>query len=239
MNDNRNNSIQEAVLEKIRSGAIHKRPRAYFILRLVAVVLVALLLLATVALVVSFIVFSVHESDEQFLLGFGTQGILVFLKLFPWIYAIFAVALALLLEWLLQGFKFGYRMPLLNIFLVIVVSSVASGILLSVTPLHTMLLRNADRDTLPIIGSLYEHIYDSHESQGVFRGTIASTSRNSFLMNCNDADRDRDDGIFTVDLPTDSAVPQVGNRVLVFGYPDSNHVITTNHIQVLPPSERK
>ena len=66
--------IQKQVLEKIRSGAISKRPRLYFTLQVVGIALLSILTLLLTVFVLSFIIFSIHESGEQFLLGFGQKN---------------------------------------------------------------------------------------------------------------------------------------------------------------------
>ena len=215
---------------------VHRRPRAYFVMRIIAAVIVSILLLIASAFVISFMLFSLHESGEQFLLGFGLHGIEVFFILFPWIPALFTIALLFLLEWLLQGFKFGYRVPLLNIFLSIIGISIVLGVLINFTPLHATLLKFADKKELPIIGDSYEHIFDSHEDQGVVRGTVISASQDSFEVYHNDYDRDPDDGTFTVKLPPSSGLtlPQVGDNVLVLGDPAPAGYIDAEHIQLLP-----
>jgi hypothetical protein len=241
MNDNQpKDSIQQAVLDKVRAGSVHRRPRSYFVMRVVAIVIVGFLLLVTSAFVISFILFSLHESGEQFLLGFGLHGIQVFFMLFPWISAIFAVALLFLLEWLLQGFTFGYRIPLLNIFLGIVGVSAILGVLINFTPLHATLLGFADKDKLPLIGESYKHIFDYHENQGVCRGAVVSTSQDSFIVYHDDHDHDKDDGMFTVTIPPNRtlSIPHIGDTVLVFGDPQAGNVIKAAYIQELPSRTR-
>ncbi len=238
MNDNQpKDSIQQAVLDKVRGGEIHRRPRSYFVMRVVATVVVSVLLLVASAFVISFILFSLHESGEQFLLGFGLHGIEVFFILFPWVPTLFTIALLFLLEWLLQGFKFGYRLPLLNIFLGIIGISIVLGVLINFTPLHEILLTSADKNELPIIGSSYEHIFDSHENEGFCEGVVVSTSQTSFVVYHDDHDYDRDDGMFTVQIPPNSGLmlPHIGDDVLVFGDPEPRGYIEAEHIQMLTP----
>ena len=232
-------SIQHAVLEKIRSGSVKKLPHAYFMFRVVATLLVSVLLLIISSFVISFVLFSFYVSGQQFLLGFGLEGIIVFLKLFPWGLCILDIALLFLLEWLLQGFKFAYRIPLLNIFLGIVGASILIGVLINTTPLHTLLLQRADQNNLPILGGAYEHIFDPHEDQGVCHGIVTSVGTTSdpaeFVIQHNDVDHDQDDGIFIVTPVPDTMLPPVhiGDRVLVFGVLSQGH-IQAHNVQILP-----
>ena len=52
------------------------RPRIYFLARVALLVLLAIGALALAMFILSFAFFSIHESGEQFLLGFGQHGLL-------------------------------------------------------------------------------------------------------------------------------------------------------------------
>jgi hypothetical protein len=231
-------SIQEEVLEKIRAGNVRRRPRAYFVVRVIATILVGALVLIASAFLISFILFSLHESGEQFLLGFGLRGIQTFLLLFPWALFFISVALIFLLQWLLQGFKFAYRVPLLNIFLIICGITVVLGIGIAQTPIHSSLQGAADRDQLPIFGNIYKQTHDTHEDQGVYRGVVTEIQDHSFTIVNNDGDRDHDDGTFTILIPVGSALPfpAIGSHVLVLGSSELG-VIEARNIQILSPGK--
>jgi hypothetical protein len=226
MSNNTNNSIQEQVLQKIRAGApMHSRE--YFIAWSALTALVALLALMASVVVVSFVAFSIGESGELFLLGFGERGLAVFVSLFPWGLLVFDILLLLLLEWLLQNFKLGYRISLLNIFIGIFMLSIVGAALVNLTPLHQTLLQRADEGTLPVFGDSYESIRESHHDQGVFRGTITSLEGNTFVIAHDDRDRDEDDGTHTVVVPPGIATEplMVGQRVYVLGTTTANGTI--------------
>ncbi|MDR3547612.1 MAG: hypothetical protein P4M11_04960 [Candidatus Pacebacteria bacterium] len=240
MNDHPTDSIQQAVLDKVRAGKVRRRPRLYFVARLIAIAVVSVLLLIMSALVISFVIFSIHESGEQFLLGFGLRGIEVFLVLFPWLYAVITLGLIFLLERLLKGFKFGYRIPVINVFLGAIGISIGLGILISLTPLHSALLGAADKDDLPVLGDAYEHIFTPHDDQGLCRGQVISVGTDSFVIQHNDRDHDPDDGTFNIVIPSGSqlSLPHVGDNVIVFGHPAMNGSIEAQNIQIVPPGQR-
>ena len=228
--------IQNGVLEKIRAGQVRMRPRAYFIARLTLTVLVAVLALVISTFVISFVFFSLHESGERFLLGFGNKGILTFLLLFPWASLLLDIVVLFVLEWLLQSFKFGYRISLLMIFLGIFACSTILGILVTLTPLHGALLNQADQGLLPVLGEMYESIRDSHADRGIFRGSIRSIQGNKIVLVHDDRDHDSDDGIQTIILPSKYPSLKVGDRVYVFGSL-SGGVIQAQGIKKLSPEQ--
>lgn len=232
---NNQESISARVLGLIREGKIRRYPRAYFLIRVAAILAVCALLVATVTFVVSFMLFSLHESGQQFLLGFGWHGIAVFLQLFPWGPALLSVFLIIVLGWLLRDFKFGYRFPILFAFVTLICICGALALVVEATPFHRSLLQKADDDQLPILGPAYEHIFDQHDDQGVHRGTVISVASSEFVIRHDDNDHDTDDGSFTVLVASSSmlVLPHVGDRVLVFG-PQAQGVVQAQNIQILP-----
>lgn len=211
--------IKENVFEKIRRGEASMRPRTYFVARFVLLSALSVASLTCAMFMLSFAFFSIHESGERILLGFGQQGLLAFVALFPWWPVLLTILLILLVDYLLRYFKFGYRVSMLEIFLIALVTVVVAGILINFTPLHSTLLTFADRDELPIIGPLYEQVHDSHQAQGVYRGTISSLQGNGFIITHNDYDKDSDDGTSTIMAPSgfDTGNLRVGEDVYVAG----------------------
>jgi hypothetical protein len=218
--------IKTKVLDKIEKGDVHKRPKAYFIAQVLLITLLCVMGAALSIFILSFMIFSFYQSGEQFLLGFGTQGVITFFALFPWMLLILDILLFVFIEWLLRYFKFGYRIPVVWGLLGILGIALFGGIIVSLTSLHSTLLQKADQDGLPIIGELYESIHASHSGQGVFRGTIKSIQGNQFVIFHNDRDRDVDDGILSVIVPSgfDLASLAVGEKVYVAGIASSGTI---------------
>ena len=211
--------IQQTVLEKIHAGDVSMHSRMFFLLRTILFSVVALLVLALSLFVLSFVFFSVHESGVRYLLEFGEGGIGAFVVLFPWTSLVLFILLLLALEFLVRRFTSAYRLPLLRIFLWILVIGVVGSTLVGFTPLHSFLLAEADKDQLPILGPLYEQLRDSHLDQGVYRGTVASIAASYFVIGHDDADRDSDEGSWSIIPPPgfDLGSLTIGQRVYIAG----------------------
>lgn len=218
------NDIQENVLKKIHGGNVSMRSHTYFIFRTIFIGAIALILLAGSFFLLSFVFFSVQTSGTRYLLEFSEQGLAAFVMLFPWLASLIALVLLIVLEVLLRNFKFGYQSPLLRIFLWILIIGAVGSTLLGLTPLHSFLLSVADNDQLPLIGSLYEQVHDSHQAQGVYRGDITSITESSFVISYNDADRDSDEGTWNIIPPAGFNLNQliVGQKVYVAGHLKNN-----------------
>lgn len=211
--------IKENVFEKIRTGEVSMRPKIFFIARIAVLTLLTIVALGLAIFTLSFAFFSIHESGERLLLGFGEHGLWAFIMLFPWWPLLISVALIFVLDFLLRYFKFGYRVSMLEIFLIAIAVVMVAGIAINYTPLHRSLLDGADRDNLPVLGPLYEDIHDSHQDQGVFRGVISSIKDTEFVIAHDDADKDTDDGASTVIVPDgfNTSSLYIGEHIYVAG----------------------
>ncbi len=220
--------IKQVVINKIKNKEVVMRSRAYFVWQVVVIAFLAGLIFLLLTYAISFILFSVHESGEQFLLGFGFQGVYTFLTLFPWWAFLAILLLGILTEYLLRRFRFGYRTSLLRVFGGLFVMAIILGTIIDFTPLHNFLLDKANRGELPLFGSAYESIRTPHRDEGVFRGVVDSISAraDSFVISHDDFDNDADDGIFMVIAPSgfDVTLLSSGDRVYVAGT-SSNDVI--------------
>ncbi|MDE1919133.1 MAG: hypothetical protein KGH56_00340 [Patescibacteria group bacterium] len=213
------NDIRKSVLEKIRSGEVPMRSRAYFALRTVLVVVMSLLMLAAALFALSFMSFSVHESGVRFLLEFGEHGLVAFVALFPWHLLLISLLILVILEFLLNRFTPAYRFPFLRTFLWILVALIAGSTLVGFTPLHSFLLSEADRNELPVLGPFYEQVHDSHQEQGVYRGSVSSVDASGFIIAHDDSDKDSDEGSWHIVPPPgfDLGTLSVGEKVYVGG----------------------
>lgn len=210
--------IRQQVLGKVHSGTVHIKSHAHFVVRAGLTVILSFFSLFISALVLSFIAFSVRESGELFLLGFGVRGLLIFVTLFPYLPFLIDVVIIFALQWLLSGFSFGYRFSVLSLFGIVFGTSAGLGLLLYLSPIHSALLWEADRGSLPIFGGLYEHLHDSHHEQGVYRGVVLGIQNDRLILGHNDGDTDIDDGMRTVLLqPGDADKYYVGQHIFILG----------------------
>jgi hypothetical protein len=213
------NDIQKSVLEKIHGGNVSMHSRTYFLLRTAFLTLIALSVLAVSFFMLSFVFFSVHESGIRYLLEFNEHGLVTFVSLFPWFSLIFFIVLLIVLEFVVRRFEFTSQLPLLRIFLWILIVGIVGSTIIGFTPLHSSLLGRADNDQLPILGSWYEELHDSHQLEGVYRGDITSITDAEFVISHNDTDRDSDEGSWTIAPPAGFDLTQlsIGEKVYIAG----------------------
>ena len=220
--------IQRTVLDKIRKREVVMRPKVYFVLKIIFVAAISVVAFLLSIYVASFIFFSLHESGEQFLLGFGFRGILIFISLFPWWALIVVILLIFAVEYFIHRFRFVYRVSLSKVFAAALLLAIVLGVVLDFSPLHTVMLELSDKGQLPIFGGAYESIRAPHRDQGVFRGIVDSISpkENTFVISHDDFDNDQDDGVYTVIAPQGFSTNslKIGDRVYVAGIFSQNTI---------------
>ena len=128
--------------EKIQSSETHMHSRVYFTLRTVGLVALSILILSTSALIVNFILLSVHMNSTHELLGFGSRGWEAFLQFFPWGLLVVDVVSVVFLVALLHTFRLGYRVPLVYVFGILLFVVVIVGVIMERhTPMNTLIDR--------------------------------------------------------------------------------------------------
>ena len=223
--NNDNATLQKNILDKIRNDEVTMRSKNYFAFKVVLLVIVAVLVLLTSSLLVSFIFFSVSVSGRLLLLGFGWRGFEVFFITFPWGTLLIDIIFVVLLESLLKKFQFGYRNPILYTLGSILLITVFIGIVIEKTPFHDSLLHREETQTLPpVIGSFYIDVKRPPHERGVFRGTVASIDGNTFVLQSGDIDPDLDDATSSLSLRVvlgsnvmASSLVSVGETIFVAG----------------------
>jgi hypothetical protein len=217
---NQNKDIKSFVLDKIQSGKISMRPRVYFVLKVVSLVVVSVLTLLTSSLLVSFIIFSLVNSGKLFLLGFGLHGFLMFFALFPWPLFVVEIILIVLLEWLIKRYQFGYRTSLSRLVFVILLVSVVISAIINITPFHSTLLHRAEQRNLPFVGDYYRGIRRPPSGQEIFRGVVSDVGTSTFVLNQRGDVGDGGIQKYIIDVPPNvprSVFPAVGDTVFVAG----------------------
>jgi hypothetical protein len=212
--------MKENVLNEIREGNIRMRPRLYFVLRLGLLIVLAVMVLIVSSLVFSFILFTVSASGRLLLLGFGFQGLLAFVALFPWGLLVLDIVLLICLEQLIQRFRFGYRSPLLLLLSGLAVLSFAFAALINFTSFHDVIFKREQKHHMPVIGGLYRHAKRPPPERGIIRGFITSISTSTFTLTPAGYNTEDKTQFFTVILPPHTVlhnIVSIGDCLFVAG----------------------
>lgn len=234
-NDQIPSSIQEKIRAQIQAGDLRPRSRFVFIVQMASVVVSALLALAATLTALSFIFYSVYESGEAFLLGFGWEGISIFLLLFPWMLVVLAALLLALFQWRLSYVIPTYRIPVLPLFALLIIVVASLGYVIA--PVHSVFIERIEESDLPVVGQLYENIYASREGYGIYRGIVVSMEDRGVWMIRSDGDADDDDGPRFVLLPDGTEALVEGYELFVLGR-EEDEAIYASHVVAFPLADK-
>jgi len=180
-NQEQKKSISEAVLDKIKSGGVRIKPKLYFVLKTILVVLGGLAIGLFVLFLISFISFALRASGVWFLPEFGLRGFGMFFSYLPWLLILMAALLIIGLETLLKRFTFIYRKPVIYSLLAVILIAFLGGFLIDRTPFHSGLFLRAREGNLPLAGPMYRD-FGILEPNEVHRGVVLETTENGFII---------------------------------------------------------
>lgn len=222
MNDTSHNRIRDLVLEKIKTGKAHMRPRWHFVLKTVLAV-TGLVIIAVVAVyVASFVVFVFHHTGMEFLSGFGLRGLGRLLISLPWIVIGLGLVFVGILELLVRHYPFAYRKPLLYSLVGVVGVVVAGSFVVAKTSFHEGLLMRVRQGRLPIVAPLYRG-FELERGRHTHIGSITTFVDEGLRMK----DRAGDD-LFVI-VNSDTSFPrgvdfQEGDFIFVLGDRDRDTI---------------
>ena len=182
--NNTTHNIIEKITGKIRSGEVSMHSRALFVLRALGLILLSVFVFLTSALIVNFILFSIHMSSTNELLGFGPRGWGAFFRFFPWGLLVVDVVSVVLLVLLLRTFRFGYRMPLLYVFGAFLFFAIVAGATIErYTPMNAFLDREVRGPGMHRgMGGMWNRMHTAPQpGEGVCRCEIISIKDSTHL----------------------------------------------------------
>jgi hypothetical protein len=216
-NNDQKPSVERNVMDAIRSGKVHMRPRWKFVLSGALAALGGIILLLTLLYITSFAFFELRQSGALFVPVFGMRGVFAFFAALPVLLIILVLLFIVILEVLVRRYRVGYRTPLLVSVVAVLLVVGIGGWVLERTRIHDELSRQ-DRAPggLPApLSMIYRP--DADHVPDIYHGTIISMIPGGFLL----AD-DNGAGTTTVLIDPSTRLPlgadfDPGQEVVVFG----------------------
>jgi hypothetical protein len=168
------------VIERIKSGKAKMRPRSYFIVQAVLVIIAAVLLFVLILFFITFMVFALEQNGGFFAIGFGLTGWGAFFRSLPWTVLLLSLALILILWILLRRYAIVYQQPFLYTLLILVAALSLAGFFLSAVSLHGGILQYASENQIPFVSGVYE--YETAPTRGIYRGEVLLLIANGFVL---------------------------------------------------------
>ncbi len=230
------NRIDE-VLEKIKTKKIGAHSKTFFRLRMVAFIVLLIAICVTSILLCSFIMFTLRMGGQSNVIGFGSQGVLLFFALFPWFLFLFDVMLIGLLGSLMRHTSFGYKVPGMYVLGMILTIIIISGYIMDTkTTFHNNMLFKADKKQLPFFQGAYINIRRAPpEGYGIYRGIVILREGNMLYIDLDDAAGVATTTSVTVDVTNDPRAPHIerGDSVFISGKVENGN-ITNARLKMAP-----
>lgn len=217
---NTHNTIAE-VLERIKAKKISVHSKTFFRLRLLAFTILLLAICFVSVLLCSFIMFTIRMSGQSNFIAFGSQGVLLFFALFPWILFLLDVLLIGLLGILMRHTSFGYKIPgmyIVGMFLAII--GISGYIVDAKTSFHNNMLFMADKKQLPFFQGAYIKVRRAPpEGYGIYRGVVMVREGNMLYIDIDDAAGVSTSSSVKIDITNDPRAPHIeqGDSIFISG----------------------
>jgi len=226
--DSQKSSISDKVLDQIKGDQVKMRPKIYFVLKTLLIVLGIFIVALFALYLVSFIVFALRASGAWYLSGFGFPGIKASIILIPWLLILMALILIIILEVLVKRFSFSYRQPILYSALAIIIFVLLGSFAIGQTGLHPNLFQRAREGRLPVAEKFYRG-FGMGKFHNVHRGIVSGLTDNGFsIKTCNDE-------ILIVIVSSETRFlfegdVEINDMVIILGERD-NHTITATGVR--------
>lgn len=144
-------SIHQNVSQAIQSGQVTMRSSFHFLGKSILLGCVLVVMFGLSSIILNYILFSIRIQGHHELFGFGLVGVLAFFHFFPWILFFLDCALAVLVIYLLQSFRFAYKTPLLYLGALLMGGVIIAGFLVERIgePLNARFMHRMEQGALP------------------------------------------------------------------------------------------
>jgi hypothetical protein len=177
-------TIKNKILHIVEHKNIRMIPKWKFLLYsslgIVGLIFSFLLLL----FIVSLILFVLARYGFMYLPLFGFGATLHVLTGVPFVLGVIGLVLVAIIKLLLRHYAFFFRKPLITTLLVIVVSALGIGFIISLTPLHRIMRTYARDHHIDKFRDMYEHspFGEGDDTRAILRGEVISTTTDSVTI---------------------------------------------------------
>lgn len=208
-------SIKNSVLEKIKSGQAAMKPKWHFVLKAILIGIGLVICILLTLLVISLIIFILHDNGAWFIPAFGMRGVGRFIISLPWLLVLACIAFIIVLEILVRKYSFAYRKPFLYSIIGIIIFVIVGGIGISATRIHDNFSRLAMEKRLPFAGPIYRG-FRAQRPADVYPGTVREITGDGFLIENRSHETFRIVVTHATRFPFGSEIV-VGNEIVVMG----------------------
>lgn len=223
MAENHSSISENKIIEAIKSGNTKMRPRWYFVVQGILIVLAAILTFFLLILAVSFIIFALQENGGFLAAGYGVTGWETFFTALPWSIILLCFALVLILIILLKRYSFIYKRPSLYLILILIIVITLGSFIIEALNFH----RRIENNDIPLIESVYQ--YETAPKNYIYRGKIIQFVESGFVI--QNAIGQTSTFLDAPGVNLDLNLFKIGEFVMIFGQRQSTTTIDMYGVQ--------
>lgn len=179
--ENNEKNINKTVLSKIESGEIKMKPKMFFVLKLILLILGTVIVILSALFIASFIFFTLKVSGVLMLPGFGFPGFRILFFSLPWLLIFGLIALIVTSELFVKHFHFVYKKPILYSVLVIILIVFLGGFFINNIGFHSSLFQKTKDGRFPLAEPFYRE-YGTPKVNGMHYGIVTQIEKNGFKI---------------------------------------------------------
>lgn len=209
-------NIKDNILSAIESGKVSMKPRWYFIVKGILLVVGTLFAFLSLVYLISFIFFILKQTGLWFVPGFGFGLMREILFDFPWLLVFMAVLLIVLLQFLVKKYSFSYGRPLIYSVVLVVCLVMLLGFAVSITSIHANFFLQAQNNNLPAASKFYKQYGFMPKSGNLVTGEIIENVEDGYSIHTP-----QDETLLILVTP-ETKLPygkdfQIGDKLVVIG----------------------
>lgn len=156
-NNMEHKSIQENIIESIKSGKVHMKPRWYFVLRFVLNILLVCLVFFVTVYLLSFIGLVLREKELFNLFDLSPGGMKMLMTSIPWVIVMLSISLVMVLYVLVRDHSFVYKKPVAYIFSGLVLLVILIGFVIHILDVNFRFARLGEDIRNPLMGPMHKY----------------------------------------------------------------------------------
>ena len=145
------NTFKQDILKKITAGEVEMKPRWYFILQSLLLIVGVITATLVAVYLLSFVSFTLRQSGVGFIPLYGFRGVSQFVMSSPWLLIFFTGTFLSLLYLLVSRYSFSYKRPHLYSMIGVVVFVLLASFAIEQTVMHQRISQYSERHHLPLL----------------------------------------------------------------------------------------
>ena len=156
-NNKEDKTIEDRIIDSIKSGQLHMKPRWYFVLRLIFNILLTCIVFFIIIYLLSFIGLVLREKEFFNVFDLSPGGMRILMNSVPWIIVMLSISLVMVLYVLVKDYSFVYKKPVIYVLSGLVLFVVITGFVIHMIDSKLRFARLGEDDRNRVMGPVHKY----------------------------------------------------------------------------------